>query len=249
MPLAYRFLAEIHETAHQNIERLTTEIFCTENNMLFTLINIDTWKRKEHFAHYMQAVPCTYSVTVNIDITLLKNATRASELKIYPILLYLLTKTVNRHETFRTSLNDDGKVGIWDALHPSYTIFNKDTELFCNIWTPFDANIHTFYQQCVTDMELHIQSVSLFPQMDTPPNTFPVSSLPWLSFSGFNLNLTPSTPYLLPIFTFGKFMKQHNSMVMPLSIQVHHAVCDGFHIAKFLADLQEAANSLPFSGA
>lgn len=212
--------------------------------MFFTLINMDTWKRKEHFAHYMHTVPCTYSVTVNIDITTLQNAARTRGFKLYPVLLHLLSTIVNRHETFRTALNDDGKVGVWDTLHPSYTIFNKDTELFCHVWTPFDANIHAFYRQCVADIKLYSQSASLFPQGDTPPNTFPVSSLPWISFSGFNLNLKPKTSYLLPIFTLGKFIKQHNSMVMPLSVQVHHAVCDGFHVAKFLAELQEAANSL-----
>ena len=29
---------------------------------------------------------------------------------------------------------------------------------------------------------------------------------------------------------------------IPLSIQVHHAVCDGFHVCRFLDELQDLLN-------
>ena len=31
--------------------------------------------------------------------------------------------------------------------------------------------------------------------------------------------------------------------ILPLAIQVHHAVCDGFHICRFVNELQELINS------
>lgn len=55
-----------------------------------------------------------------------------------------------------------------------------------------------------------------------PANTFPVSMIPWESFDGFNLNLEKGYGYLLP-----------------LSIQVNHAVCDGFHVCRFISALRE----------
>jgi len=33
---------------------------------------------------------------------------------------------------------------------------------------------------------------------------------------------------------------------MPLSIQVHHAVCDGFHVAKLIETLQENCADVEF---
>ena len=37
--------------------------------MQFTPIDIDRWERKEYFNHYHKEVPCTYSMTVKLDIT------------------------------------------------------------------------------------------------------------------------------------------------------------------------------------
>ena len=73
----------------------------------------------------------------------------------------------------------------------------------------------------------------------TPANTFPVSMIPWTSFDGFNLNLQKGYDYLLPIFTLGKFEEEDGICRIPLAVQVHHAVCDGFHLSRFLNELQE----------
>ena len=35
----------------------------------------------------------------------------------------------------------------------------------------------------------------------------------------------------------------YNKIILPLAIQVHHAVCDGFHICRFVNELQELINS------
>lgn len=72
-----------------------------------------------------------------------------------------------------------------------------------------------------------------------PENVFPVSMIPWATFEGFNLNLQKGYDYLLPIFTMGKFYEESGRRFLPLSVQVHHAVCDGFHLCRFLRELQE----------
>lgn len=79
---------------------------------------------------------------------------------------------------------------------------------------------------------------------NTPENTFPISMIPWTSFEGFNLNLKNGYDYLLLIFTMGKYYYENDKIILPLSIQVHHAVCDGFHTCRFLNELQEMINQL-----
>ncbi|MBD1378652.1 CatA-like O-acetyltransferase [Metabacillus arenae] len=37
--------------------------------MKFHLIDIDKWKRKPYFEHYLNQVTCTFSITATIDIT------------------------------------------------------------------------------------------------------------------------------------------------------------------------------------
>ncbi len=37
--------------------------------MQFTKIDINNWTRKEYFDHYFDNTPCTYSMTVKLDIS------------------------------------------------------------------------------------------------------------------------------------------------------------------------------------
>lgn len=72
-----------------------------------------------------------------------------------------------------------------------------------------------------------------------PSNTFPVSMIPWSRFDAFNLNIQKGYEYLFPIFTLGKFDVINGRCLLPLAVQVHHAVCDGFHISRFFNELQK----------
>ena len=87
--------------------------------MAFKLIDIENWERKEFYEHFINEVVCTYSAVVNLDITNLKGQ------KLYPAMIWLLTKTVNDMPEFRTSLTAEG-LGVYDDMHPMYTVFNKE---------------------------------------------------------------------------------------------------------------------------
>lgn len=63
--------------------------------------------------------------------------------------------------------------------------------------------------------------------------------IPWFTFTSFNINVFDDGKYLLPIFTMGKIFDVDGKRMIPLAIQVHHAVCDGYHVGKFLELLQE----------
>ena len=70
--------------------------------MEFIKIDRNAWIREEYFEHYISHVPCTYSMTVKLDITALKSRGQ----KLYPAMLYYLSTIVNRHPEFRTAFAD-----------------------------------------------------------------------------------------------------------------------------------------------
>lgn len=92
-------------------------------------------------------------------------------------------------------------------------------------------------------MEQYRDTKGLFVKENPPPNTFPISMIPWASFSGFNLNIVNEADYLLPIITGGKYTEQGGRVLLPVSLQVHHAVCDGYHASMFFKELQSLADS------
>lgn len=206
--------------------------------MIFEKIDRATWDREEYFQHYFSHVPCTYSMTVKLDITTLKNRQQ----KLYPSMLYYLTTVVNLHPEFRTALNEQGEVGIYREMIPSYTVFHKDSETFSELWTEYTADYEAFCKAYKADMQRYGAQKGLIGKPDAPENIFTVSMIPWTTFDGFNLNLQRGYDYLIPIFTMGKYYHENGRTLLPLAIQVHHAVCDGFHVCRFINELQELIN-------
>lgn len=211
---------------------------------MFKPIDTSSWKRKPYFDHYFSQIRCTYSITVNIDITNVLSFKDRNKVKLYPLLIYVISKAVNKYEEFRTAINDRGEIGVWETLSPCYTVFHKDSESFSNIWTEWNDDLNLFLSNFEQDSKRFGQIDRIDAKPNTPANVFPISSLPWTTFTGFNLNIFADGTYLLPIFTYGKYFKNGNRYLIPLSIQVHHAVCDGFHVSRLINEIQQECSNM-----
>ncbi|UJR78530.1 type A chloramphenicol O-acetyltransferase [Sandaracinus amylolyticus] len=204
-------------------------------------VDLATWNRAEHFRHYLDRVPCTYSFTVHLDVTGLRAALASSGRKAYPAQLWMLATAVNRFRELRMAFDADGALGAWDEVHPAYTVFNREAETFSGIWTRYDADFASFEAAATRDIEEHSRATRFFPKDGRPPNAFDVSSIPWLEFSAFTLDIPGAVRHLAPIFTLGRYVERDGATLLPVAIQVHHAVCDGYHAGRLVAALQELA--------
>lgn len=122
-------------------------------------------------------------MTVKLDITKIKE----SNLKLYPTMIYYITKVVNNHSEFKTALNMDGHLVIYDELVPCYTVFNKDTETFSNMWTEYNNNYDGFLEAYENDISMYGKKKGMIAKPNIPENNFPISMIPWRTFEGFNL--------------------------------------------------------------
>ena len=207
--------------------------------MTFTPIDRETWPRREYFDHYVTRNPCTYSMTVPLDVTNIKKR----GLRLYPALLYALATVVNRHQEFRYSLRQ-GQLGVYDRLEPSYAVFHREDETFSLLWTPYDPDYPAFLAAYEADLAQYGDNRGLWGKPEPPENCFDVSMLPWAAFEGFNLNLQQCYDYLRPIFTLGRFEEWEGRYTLPLAVQVHHGVCDGYHTCRLVQEVQEVIDAL-----
>ncbi|HAQ6521752.1 TPA: type A chloramphenicol O-acetyltransferase [Enterococcus faecium] len=210
--------------------------------MTFNIINLETWDRKEYFNHYFNQ-QTTYSVTKELDITLLKSMIK-DKYELYPALIHAIVSVINRNKVFRTGINSEGNLGYWDKLEPLYTVFNKETEKFSNIWTESNASFNSFYNSYKNDLFKYKDKNEMFPKKPIPENTVPISMIPWIDFSSFNLNIGNNSRFLLPIITIGKFYSKDDKIYLPFSLQVHHAVCDGYHVSLFMNEFQNIIDNV-----
>lgn len=210
----------------------------------YTPVDLSRWARREHFEVFQSFAQSTFNQTVLVDITALLKHIKQVGWKFYPTIIFLLSKIVNSHAEFRMAIKNNELV-TWDEIHPSYTIFHKETETFSSLWSHYDGNIHHFQNVYAEDIARYGDNLSYWPKEESRENIFFVSAIPWVSFTCFSVNVAHMKNFFSPMFTFGKYYHQDGKILLPLAVQVHHSVCDGFHVARLFNELQEMCDRLP----
>ena len=191
------------------------------------------------FHYYTQMAPTSYTVNVNMDVSLLRKELKTKGIKFFPAYLYLVTRAITRQQELRVAVKD-GILGYWDCLTPSYPQFHEDSKTTSLLWTEYNDNFPEFYNQYLTDTKLHGESHGILSSKGVPPaNAYIISCIPWFTFNSFSLHNHGIKDYYVPSFEAGGFTEISNGkIVMPLSVTVHHATTDGYHLKVFFEELQ-----------
>ncbi|MCS2152693.1 type A chloramphenicol O-acetyltransferase [Scandinavium goeteborgense] len=209
----------------------------------YTPVDLSRWARKEHFEVFQSFAQSTFNQTVLLDITALLKHIKEVGWKFYPTIIFLLSKIVNRRAEFRMAMKNNELV-IWNEVHPNYTIFHNETETFSALWSHYDGNIHHFQNVYSEDVARYGNNLSYWPKEESRENIFFISAIPWVSFTSFNVNVANMQNFFAPMFTLGKYYNQDGKILLPLAVQVHHSVCDGFHVARLINELQEMCDDI-----
>lgn len=208
--------------------------------MKFTPIDFNNWPRAQIFYYFSQMAPTGYSMSVNLDVTELRESMKEAELKFFPAYLWLITKNLNRQVEFRTA-QKDGVLGYYDTLTPLYASFHEDDHTFSLMWTEYTDCFPDFYRAYINNQKAFgdVRGVLSQPQTPPPENAYTVSCIPWVEFTHFAVHSYENKPYYFPSVEAGRFFEQNNKVFMPLSLTCHHATTDGYHIKIFLEALRE----------
>lgn len=235
LELAYPFVAFFPKRSYSNAER-------GRYAMLFTPIDLNAWPRGQVFYYFSTMAPTGYSLTVNIDVTELRQMVRSANLKFFPAYLWLLTRSLNRQIEFKVA-KVDGVLGYYDALTPLYAAFHEDDHTFSLMWTEYSESFSEFYKAYLENARLYGSVHGILSQPSPPPaNAYTVSCVPWVSFEHFAVH-SFEQPYYFPSVEAGKFREENGRVIMPLSLTCHHATTDGYHVKLFLDSLKEDMES------
>lgn len=210
--------------------------------MDYTVVDMEKWKRAELFSHYMDYMRIVLSLTVDIDVTRLKEYSVNTGIGFYPLMIWVVSKVINSHDEFKYSRNEKGELIRWDMVSPSYTVFHKEDENFTKMLTEYSEDLFEFYERFKEDGKKHENERAIV--KDHPANFFDVSCLPWVKYRHFDMHVFDNGMFLAPVVTWGKYEEENGRLVMPLSMNIHHAVADGFHLSRFFNEVQEEINSL-----
>lgn len=218
--------------------------------MKFLPVDMENWARKPYYDYYINFIKCRYNLSASIDVSNLVPLVKARGLRFYPTFIYVVTRVMNQNPEFRMAYDSRGRLGVWEWVSPSYTIFHKDDHTFSDIWTEWNESFSVFYENAVSDMEKYKDVKGVKGKPDQPENTYPVSAAPWLSFTGYAIDTYEDSNMLRPIITFGKYKREGGAplsdtgggrILLPFSVYAHHAVADGYHTCKLINEVAELA--------
>ena len=147
---------------------------------MFTKIDLANWERREHYHYYTNQLPCSYSMTVSLDVTNLKRRVKEYGHRFYPVFVYCVSKAVNAQKEFRMGMDGEGNPGYWDQVHPNFTIFHEDDHTFSDVWTEYQEEFESFYSGMTAVMEECKDKKGVKARAGQPANFYCISCVPWV---------------------------------------------------------------------
>ena len=210
--------------------------------MNYKKIDMATWPRRELYRFYMEDLKLTMNMTVEMDVTHILAFSREKGLKFHSVMMHTVGRVLNARDEFRYSITPEGELIQWDYISPSYTDFHPENEHFVKFVTEYSTDLEDFCARVETDKERYKDGWGFIP--DQPLNVYDISCVPWVTYQALTLHVDAGGPCLFPVVLWGKYEEKDGKTVMPVTMNINHAVCDGFHICRFFNDLQAAMDTL-----
>lgn len=200
-------------------------------------IEMDAWGRREHFAIFNGMDYPHFSMCANVDVTGFYPAVKERRESLTVAIVFVLAKAANAIPEFRYRIRA-GEVIEHEVVHPSTTILaTEELFSFCTMEYADD------FRQFATQAAERIAFVQANPTLNDGPgqdDLLFMTAIPWVSFTSFMHPIHMQPVDSVPRFAWGKFFKEGETLKMPLSVQVHHALMDGLHVGRFYADVQDS---------
>jgi len=203
--------------------------------MNYKKIDQSTWKRLPQYEFFKTFEQPFFNVTANVEVTKLYHYTKEKDLPYFYTMLHTLLKTIQRIPEFKCRIYK-GEVLEYKTINTGVTILKEDqTFLYGSL--DYNQNLVDFIDKSQAEIEIQKKEKGFVPH--TEPNVVYVSALPWVSFTGFQHARKTNVEDSIPRFVFGKYFKEGEAVKMPLSVEVHHALVDGFQVGQLFELLQE----------
>lgn len=209
--------------------------------MQYRYLDMETYKRRDHFSYFSSLAYPYVGLTANVDITELFREIQKKEWPFFLTVCYCVCEAANRIPEFRQRIID-GKIAEFDRCATSHTVALEDgTYCYCTLegGLPFSE----YLPYAVRKQEEARQAATIEEEQEDVYDKFFISTLPWISFTGL-VQPVPMPADSNPRITWGKYVKQDDRVWLPVSVLCHHGLVDGRHIADFYRLLEETCRSL-----
>jgi chloramphenicol O-acetyltransferase type A len=205
-------------------------------------LDLDTWNRKEHFEFFSKFDEPFFGTTVEVDCTRCYEKAKKDGVSFFARYQHASMLAVNLVECFRYRILDK-KVVVFDVIHASAALARAD-HTFAFSFVEYTKDFEAFSIKLQQEID-QVKSGTGIRLTDNAKrkDTIHYSVIPWLKFTALSharhFEHEDSTPKI----TFGKLHEKEGRKMMPISVHVHHALMDGYHVGQYVDAFQALLNN------
>ncbi len=207
------------------------------------LVDIENWNRKTIYEYFKDFPDPFFNLTANLDVTRLYRFCKEKNLSFSLANLFYALETVNEIREFRMRLKDDRLVEF-EKIHATMTIAQPD-ETFSFCYFEMQENVFDFNEAGKAAVEKYTKLKTFNVERDRVDLIYS-SVIPWVSFTSFKHASRLNNKFTIPRMVWGKMFEDAGRKKMPHSVEVNHALADGFHVGKYFVALQEKLSDFGF---
>lgn len=212
-------------------------IVCLKNSPMARYLEIEKWHRRQHFEFFKSFDNPFFNICANVDVTSLLNLVHASKSISFFISYHFLSmKAANEVEPFRYRLRGDS-VLIHERIHAGTTLLLAD-ESFTFVYFDYTEDFEVFHTRAKASIASAQVGKSRLDERAEEDDLIHHSVVPWITFNSISHARNWGRTDSIPKIAFGKYRQDGDRIVMPISVEVHHALMDGLHVGRYFERLE-----------
>ena len=202
------------------------------------IIDLNTWNRREHYTHFCGLKDPYFAITIPINVSKAYIYSKENNKSFFAKYLHDCMKAINDVDNFRYRIKEN-QVVDYPVIHASPTLM-RDDNTFGFSFVEYNEDFKMFSNNIKAEKERIQNSTNLYPPQNGL-DCIHCSAMPWLYFSGHK---EPVSGMLesIPKIAFSKVIEVENELVMNVSVNVNHALVDGYHVGLFAEKFQKNLN-------
>jgi len=200
-------------------------------------LDLASWARRDLFEFFRSYDNPYFNICTRLDVTRLLAVLREHPgLSVSLTCHYLALRVANEIAPFRYRLRED-KVLVHDVINGGTTVLLPN-ESFTFAYFDYQEKFASF----IDDARRNIKAAQTgnHPFEPNPgDDKIHFTTLPWVSFTSFAHARNWGREDSVPKIAFGKFSKELERTLLPISVEVHHALMDGIQVGRYLNRFEE----------
>lgn len=202
-------------------------------------VDLDTWERRAFFEVFSTFTEPYTGVCVRVDCTATYNYAKEHGLSVSLSLLHRSLAAAHQIENFRTRIVD-GTVWRYEEMLGG-AVVDRPNGTIAYAYLRYVEPLEDFVREASAEVDRVRRRNDVEPY--GAPNLILYSNIPWLDFTSVSHARDFTRRNSEPRITFGKITEANGRRTMPVSIDIHHALADGLHIAQYLERFQRLLDS------